>query len=124
MPPPADDAPPDLSTPAGCIAAFAAVYDRGWPTTLTDAAIAEVKRAVIAAGWGKRVDEFMAVAIGESTAWSFGGVNARHAEAAAAERNKAVRVVPAAEIDATQFLPGPKPARGSVKPGLRGGLGK
>lgn len=123
MPPP-DELPPDLSTPAGCVAAFAAVYDREWPTPLTEAALAEVKAAVIAAGWGVRADEFMTAAITASKAWSFGGVNARHAAKEKAEQNQAVRVVPAAEIDATQFLPGPKPARGTDKRGLRGGLGK
>jgi hypothetical protein len=70
------------------------------------------------------VDEFMERAITESKAWSYRGVNGRHADAKKAAANHATRVIPAAEIDVATMLPGPKPARGSTKPGLRGGLGK
>lgn len=120
-PPPASPPPPtgllDFADRDSCLRVLITLYGKPWPKGMLDDALAELRAAILAAGWSvARTDGMIAQAVIDS------GWNNKEVGRKVKAAKEAAEAVPV-KIDLSGALPTPKPSGGSGKLQLRGGVG-
>lgn len=124
-PAPEPEPPHDLTTPRGCVAAFANLYQRSWSKELRDEAVEDLRAELIGqVGWAKfKVDQFVVWAINATPFRATEDGSSRQLDKMWEARPRSVAEEPAVVIDVSGLVPRPCTSRGKTKPGLRGGVG-